>query len=302
MPDVQFHPDERFTVVECRSCGLGFVNPRPTRTEMARFYPPAFYDSASLRRGTQGHRYRVEADLVEAHCPGGGDTPRTLLDIGCANGDFPRIMLRRGWRVDGVEVSGSSEPILDFPLKRVDFSDRQDLGVTYDAITAFAVLEHAHDPMTFFRNVFRALNPGGVFVFLVTNFESVSSRHLFREDVPRHLYFFSENTIRQYLKCTGLEMVRLDFNDRIYEMRPVNWLRYYLLRLLGRQMTFDDLPAGRSTFHARHGWSGGALANLRYAVAHPVAAFDLALAPAFEWYQKVTRSYGILVCVAAKRA
>src|SRR3546814_5417313 len=62
----------------------------------------------------------------------------------------------------------------------------------YDVITAWAVLEHVHDPMSYFMKAASTIQSGGYFVFLVTNFDSISSRSLFREDVPRHLYFFSK--------------------------------------------------------------------------------------------------------------
>jgi SAM-dependent methyltransferase len=211
-------------------------------------------------------------------------------------------MQRRGWSVEGVEVSSSSLRISDFPVRRVDFSVRQVLQPQFDAVTAFAVLEHAHDPMTFFRNVAAALCPGGTFIFLVTNFDSISSRELYREDVPRHLYFFSERTIADYLQRNGFDLIEARFDDSIYEMRPVNWLRYYWSRVVRRRrLQRQDLPLGRSAFFASRGLRGGFLPNLRYAARHPLAAIDLALLPLFEQYQKLTRSYGIVTCVAVKR-
>ncbi len=42
MPDTFFHRNEWFKVVECRSCGIVFVNP-PGFDEMCDFIP-AFYD------------------------------------------------------------------------------------------------------------------------------------------------------------------------------------------------------------------------------------------------------------------
>lgn len=87
MPDARYFPDEVFDVVECTGCGLGFVNPRPTFAEMSRFYPAEFYDFFERDRRSQERRYRVESSFlrdVELTTT----TPR-LLDIGCANGDFP---------------------------------------------------------------------------------------------------------------------------------------------------------------------------------------------------------------------
>lgn len=302
MPDLRFHRDESFSVVECKKCGLGFVSPRPTRSEIARYYPPTFYRSSSLEGDSHHPRYQVEADLVESACATHlGRRRGNLLDIGCANGDFPRLMKRRGWNVAAVEVSENAASISDFPVLRQDFSDVDNIEPAYEVVTAFAVLEHSHDPMAFFRNAYSALVPGGVFVFLVTNFDSISSRYLYREDVPRHLYFFSERTVRGYSKRTGFDLLSVAYDDSIYEMKPVNWLRYYYMRLTKRAIDRRELPMGRADFFASHGLTGGVLAHLRYIVANPAASIDLALLPLFERYQMLTKTYGIMTCVAIKR-
>src|SRR5919197_430524 len=35
--------DQRYGVWQCRSCGLGYLNPRPTRDAIRRYYPNAYY-------------------------------------------------------------------------------------------------------------------------------------------------------------------------------------------------------------------------------------------------------------------
>ena len=89
----------------------------------------------------------------------------------------------------------------------------------------------------------RLRRPGGKFVFLVTNFASTSSRHLFREDVPRHLYFFSKETVKRYLELSGLKLDRAVYDDSVYGMQPANWMRYLLYKsVLRREMEWTDLP------------------------------------------------------------
>src|ERR1043166_4919276 len=87
-PDELFCTDDWFTVVECVNCGLGFVNPRPTRAEMARYYPPGYYEYTLRERAYHERRYRRQAEVLQAVTP--PESGRLLLDIGCANGNFPR--------------------------------------------------------------------------------------------------------------------------------------------------------------------------------------------------------------------
>src|SRR5262249_44561622 len=147
---------------------------------------------------------------------------------------------------------------------------------------AWAVLEHVHDPMAYFKRASEVLRPGGVFVFLVTNFRATSSKRLFREDLPRHIYFYSDSTVAQYLKEVGLNLVQADHGRRIYEMRPVNWLRYFLLyRLAGRTMTWDDLPEHPDRFFARRGGRSSLIDKGIYVASHPFTVIDRVVMPLY---------------------
>ncbi len=302
-PDALFFPDRWFTVVECEGCGLGFVNPRPTRDEIAEYYPAAFF--TSFEHPSHQKRYAVEAGYLPPAAPGA--SPR-LLDIGCANGDFPRYMQQRGWQVEGVETSLNAAPIADFTVYRSEFPEIPVDAPRYDAITAWAVLEHTHDPQAYFAKAARLLRPGGRFVFLVTNFTSLSSRALFREDLPRHLYFFSPRTIERYLARNQLRCVSVRSNGDVFAMVPANILYHAICRYVFRRaLRWEDLPEPRHQFLTRLGGRhrgfliGGGLAfNLRYALHHPLALVDRLAAMIFERWQLLTDRYGILVCVAEK--
>ena len=297
-PDENYFTDEWFTVVECTNCGLGFVNPRPTPREMARFYPADYYEYESREADYHQRRYQLEAELVQAITPSGNG--RLLLDIGCANGKFPRQMQKLGWAVEGVETLANSDDVSDFKIYREEFPQIPVPAPRYDLVTAWHVLEHVHDPAAHFRKVGEILKPGGIFVFVVPNFESISSYALFREDVPRHLYFFTEKTIREYLSRNGLTFVGAEHRKDLGLMRPVGWLRYYLYRLMGAELTWQDLPPNPKKYFARKGLKPGIGSYLRYALRHPLTVIDRLLVPIVEWLQLRVGSYGVVAYVARK--
>ena len=301
-PDVQFFPDRWFDIVECANCGLGFVNPRPTFDEIGEYYPAEFFET--FEHPSDVTRYAMQAGFLDF---AKGRTPRRLLDVGCANGAFPRFMRERGWNVEGVEVSANAKDIADFPIYRTEFSDVPINDPTFDAITAWAVLEHVHDPMRYFKKAAAILKPGGRLIFLVTNFKSLSSRALFREDPPRHLYFFSEDTIRGYFRACGLTPLNFIFDGDIYKMVPSNALIYFLRHgLFGQKLTWNDLPESRLQYMQRMGYDPERIrrpdlpATLRYLVTHPVAAADRIVSRIFERWQVLARTYGIMTVVAEK--
>jgi 2-polyprenyl-3-methyl-5-hydroxy-6-metoxy-1,4-benzoquinol methylase len=296
-PDTLYCKGEWFDVVECKECGLGFVNPMPSPCEMGRYYPSLFYDYFADKASEHLLRYRTESEYLKSITR----KDRLLLDVGCANGDFPRFMQSKGWQVEGVEIAESSRPISEFKVFRTELSKIPISEPRYDAITAWAVIEHVHDPMAYFMKVGEILKPGGLFVFLVTNFKSITSRYLFHEDIPRHLYFFSEETIGKYMKKAGLELVMADYSDKIYQMKPLNWLRHYLYKVfLQRPLKWEDIPETRVEYLARHKLSNNIFGNVRYAATHPLTVMDRAAMPVYEKLQLLLNAYGIVVYVTRK--
>jgi len=298
MPDRRYFPEELFTVVRCEECGLGFVNPRPSFEEMRKYYPPEYYEEeCAQNRAAHLARYEREAQYLREIEPRKGK----LLDVGCANGDFPRFLKARGWSVEGVEVSTSSQPIRDFPVYRQPFPEIPVNEPTYDAVTAWAVLEHVHHPVAYFQKAFGVLKKNGLFVFLVTNLESLASRRLFCEDVPRHLYFFNEETVKRYLDVAGFVLEKADYRGSIFRMPPANALSFWIkTRLQKQDFSYRDLPLTRPEFVARYGLRPGLLSTLRFALANPLKAVDRALWPVLEAIEVRRKTYGIITFVARK--
>jgi 2-polyprenyl-3-methyl-5-hydroxy-6-metoxy-1,4-benzoquinol methylase len=301
MPDARHFFPEYFTVVECDECGLGFVNPRPDRNEIQKYYPQGYYQNENSesfasylqKRFTQQALYLQELE----NRPG----PRKLLDVGCFNGEFPRFMAARGWDVSGVEISEVSQRITDFPVFTQEFNEIPVHAPTYDAVTAWAVLEHVHDPMSYFQKAAQVLKPGGLFVFQMPNFVSTSSRHLFWEDVPRHLYFYTRETVAQYLQKTGLILQSEDNRGNVYKSTPSGWLSYMIRTKLQRQpFTYKDRPLTSKEFRLVHQLPRGVAADLKYLAYSPLSVFERLLFPAIEAIQLRRKTYGSSTYVARK--
>jgi len=301
MPDRRFFRDDFFTVVECDGCGLGFVNPRPTITEIQKYYPPEYYQDPPTKSHERylTRRFSTEACYLKELENENGR--KKLLDVGCANGDFPRFMAARGWDVEGVEISDSSQRITDFRLHTREFHEIPVNEPTYDAVTAWAVLEHVHDPMAYFQKASEVVKKGGLFVFLVPNFVSVASRYLFCEDVPRHLYFFTRETVRQYLEKTGFMLTKEDNGRSIYKLAPNNWLAFMVrARLLGKKYSYQDVPLTSKEFRRLNHLPGGVVTALKYAAYSPASVIDRMLWPVIETAQILRKTYGVSTYVARK--
>lgn len=302
MPDTLYFTKEYFNVVECESCGLAFVNPRPKFEVIYKYYQNDYYNErVASNLAFDLERYKREATYLRfAQCL--QNSRPLLLDVGCANGGFARYAQSLGWEVEGVEVASNAEKISDFPVYRCSLPEIPVNSERYDAVTAWAVIEHVHEPMSYFKTVARLLKPEGTFIFLVTNFDSVTSRYLFREDVPRHLYFFSEKTIKQYLDSCGLTLVQVVSDNSMLSLRPVHWLRLFIRRLVGMApLTWDNLPETRQDYFRRLQREPTLWLNLKYAITHPLTTLDRILMPLFEQVQMARNTYGITTYVARKK-
>jgi SAM-dependent methyltransferase len=225
--DYRFQVDRtEWPVVQCRRCSLAYLNPRPAPAAIGRYYPRGFFEGRELEHAVT--RYKHQADYLSDISPG------RLLDIGCANGDWMYLMTCLGWRVSGIERSPNSSNPHGLDIRRGDFPDSCDYQDNYfDVVTAWAVFEHLHDPMAAFTRVGGLLRSGGYFILLVTNIKSIFSRYSYQEDIPRHLYFFSERTLARYADSAGLYLHQVDHSTKLYGGAGRGALRLRVFSRLG---------------------------------------------------------------------
>ncbi|PYV27154.1 MAG: hypothetical protein DMG27_04765 [Acidobacteria bacterium] len=267
---------------------------------MGRYYPPDYYEKEFAENpGYHQKRYAREARYLREIEERGGS--RRLLDVGCANGDFPRFMAARGWDVEGVEVSRSASPIRDFVVYSQPFPEIPIETPSYDAVTAWAVLEHVHSPMAYFQKAAKVLKPGGIFVFLVPNSDSLASRHLFCEDVPRHLFFFTRQTVKQYLQRSEFRLEHESNRGNIFRVAPENWLLYFLrTRVLGKRFSWADRPLSRPEFIQKNRLQPGFISSVRYAFNYPLRVVERPFWPVLGLIQMVRMTYPVSTFVARK--
>ena len=201
---------------------MAFVNPMPTAESIPLLYPDDYLrdktDLASLY------------SRMMTYLPVGKGK---LLDIGCGRGDFINRASKEGWEVEGVDLMGwgtpHAVPIRVGDFLTMDFQDRH-----YDAVTAWALLEHVRAPSAFFKRVSRLLKDDGLFVFVVPNFGAPGMKHCCTEDVPRHLWLFTPAGGENYLGRYGMEAKAVFHNDSLYTAYPFGLVRYGLQRLRKR--------------------------------------------------------------------
>ena len=206
-----------YRMVECRRCGLVYADPRLTPEILI-----GLYDGYHQRGSKDEHTWETlmmpnfaeVSDLLDDMIPEKG----RLLDIGCGYGHFIQIMQNKGWVASGIEPSErTSEYALSkgLDVRRMVIEDASFPENSFDAITAFYVLEHLFDPLAALNKIKAMLKPGGVLVLRVPHTTPIVKllrvvgvrNNLY--DLPFHLYDFSPDTITRLLNKAGFDGIKV---------------------------------------------------------------------------------------------
>jgi SAM-dependent methyltransferase len=116
--------------------------------------------------GSDEHPYRTLELEVARHL----QREHVLLDAGCGRG-APVLLKYRGRarRLIGVDLVEFEAPVNGVELLNNDLGRIAIGNGTVDIIMCRSVMEHIENPDAVYREMFRILKPGGLFIFLTAN-------------------------------------------------------------------------------------------------------------------------------------
>ena len=141
--------------------------------------------AASYDRLTNDVDYEATVEFYMEILRREGIEPRTVVDLACGTGSVTEILARKGYRVIGVDMS--EEMLTEAAMKTMDMEQppmyscqllqnlRLPRGVDM-AVCALDSLDYILDPedcKEAIRRAYKALNPGGIFIFDVNTPEKL---------------------------------------------------------------------------------------------------------------------------------
>lgn len=240
---------EKFSIQACKKCGFKFTNPRPDLTQIGDYYKAESYIShtntskgliSKLYHSVRKYTLKGKLNLINRLIPKKGK----LLDVGCGTGMFLNVCRENGWTVNGIEPDNGArqiaEQINEAAIKTEVLTSFK--NETFDVITMWHVLEHVHLLNETVDWLKERLSNSGYLIIAVPNHESKDAE-IYQEywaayDVPRHLYHFSQKSIKQLFEQKGFslkETLPMKFDSFYvsmlstkYQVGKINYMKAFL--------------------------------------------------------------------------
>lgn len=200
------------------------TSPKPKEEDLAKYYESEAYishtDSSKsvsdkIYQLVKNYTTRQKVKLINSF----KTETKTILDVGCGTGDFLAACKNNGWHVIGIEPN---EKARNFALQKMDLTKIQgnpffnsiekfienENNKKFDIITLWHVLEHVPNLKDYISYLEKLLKPGGRLIIAVPNYKSYDAKFYGKFwaafDVPRHLWHFSQKSIKLLFSGKGL--------------------------------------------------------------------------------------------------
>ena len=223
--DRLFGAPDTYRIVRCKRCDLTYVNPRPTFSALDTHYKNDYLAFATseetpwyMRPIVQGWEVMATRRRLKDMEKVIGRVSRDMkfLDVGCGlNMLLSHIQEQRGASGVGVDINEKAINYVREKLRmEAVLGTIESAGLApdqFDVATMLHYLEHEGDPRRVLCEVRRVLKPHGYLVIEIPDPTGWPPR-VFRGrwaslDIPRHLVFFCEDTLRRALLEEGFELM-----------------------------------------------------------------------------------------------
>jgi 2-polyprenyl-3-methyl-5-hydroxy-6-metoxy-1,4-benzoquinol methylase len=237
--DLMFDHYERYDYHRCSNCDFIFQYPLPSPEQISAFYPNSYdiYEEQSRLKKVSSFRKSIlkkyygyshlktsiSSDIlcfITHKFENNYEVPFKqngyLLDVGCGNGRYLDGMNKLGWKTQGVEFNEHAVSVCKLSNLEVHHGDLFSANFasdTFDVINVSHVVEHVPNPKEFFSELSRIIKKNGILIIKTPNSKafgrSLFNTNWFPNEVPRHIYLFSEKNLSTLGHNTQFKMEQI---------------------------------------------------------------------------------------------
>jgi len=208
-----------YNAVKCKSCGLIYVNPRPTQQQLKLLYETDLTPSVSITACLKA-RYEKSLEAVKKlRIIRRFKQSGNLLEIGPAAGYFLLSASEAGYNVHGIEINehfaNFSRNELKLDVKCGTILESKLPESYFDIIYMCDVLYHLSEPVEELRKLNKWLKDDGLFVFETGNVGDLTKNQIGKYagdlglGLPEHLFHYGEKHIDLLLNKTGFALEKI---------------------------------------------------------------------------------------------
>lgn len=239
----------KYTILQCKKCGLGYVIPQPSSEEIKTLYVEEYQlftkdnEKSGKRRKERWHEEGKKIEYIEKYKYKG-----KILEVGPGFGVFMEVAKNNGWDVFGVELNkyyynylknDLKLNVINSTLKEADYEEN-----FFDVINMDNVLEHMATPKEELAIGYKILKKGGVILVQVPNFDNLLYkivriyREIFRKtetEFFHHLYFFNKKSLNILMIKCGYKIIstRTRKSMQPIEINGIKSLFQFIIKSIG---------------------------------------------------------------------
>lgn len=224
--DIEYRTSAQiFNFVECKSCKLLYLNPRPVVEETSKIYPKTYHSTnvnSPLHSDSKVDKTRERLDknrcktILSLLRPGD-----TVFDIGCGDARILQVFKKfapKDLNLVGIDINVDKKfieimrqqgiTIIDSYFEDFDMRNMDNIKV----VIMNELIEHLWNPSLCLEKISKGVKSGTYLSIETPDIACVSRKIFPRKDwggyhFPRHLQIFSKKNLRYYLEKNGFEIL-----------------------------------------------------------------------------------------------
>ena len=236
-------------VLECEDCGLNYLEPGKDTglkdyygKEYRKLYTPVVGEVLNSREIFDIYLPFQQSRVDEIDHLLKPDV--RVLDIGCSAGHFLYTLKDRVKECVGIEFDGSAADFVNRELGIKTYTEPiEDTDIQpefFDLITAFHVLEHIDDPLSFLTSLSGYLKPGGFLCIEVPNIQD-SLISVYDIDSYKDFWFREPHVFNYSSKTLEMMLQKAGFTGKLKTIQTYNFINQMNWILTGKPQKGADI-------------------------------------------------------------